>query len=527
MTREQFKVVVASSLGTIFEWYDFFLYGSLVAILSTLFFPTQHETAALLSALATFGAGFAVRPLGALVFGRIGDLLGRKYTFLITIVVMGASTALIGVLPTFDSIGWWAPILLVTLRLTQGLALGGEYGGAAVYVAEHAPEGQRGYQTSFINATASIGFLLSIIVILSCRMGMAEDDFRDWGWRVPFLLSIVLLGVSVYIRLQLKESPVFAELRGGGKLSRAPLRESFGDASNRKRVLIAVAVTASMTVLWYTAQFYCFVFLQTTLRIEFVTASVIIAIAVLIGVPLHVLGGALSDRFGRKPIMLIGMVGGILLLIPMFQALIVIGNPQLATARATVPVTLQAEPYRLFGPQSERGAATALRDALTTRGVSYINEKSVGNGEVVVVVGETRLVNPDVPTLVAALNAAGYPERSSLPQIRGLGDFTGAHLTMIALIVVMIFPAALIYGPVAAFLTELFPTRIRYTSLSLPYHLTAGWLGGFLPLSAAAIVLITGNVLAGLAYPIVISIASVILAWLFMPETRGIDLRER
>jgi MFS family permease len=526
MTREQFKVVFASSLGTVFEWYDFFLYGSLVALLSTLFFPPQHETAALLSALATFGAGFAVRPLGALVFGRIGDLVGRKHTFLITIVVMGLSTALIGLLPTFESIGWWAPVLLVTLRLTQGLALGGEYGGAAIYVAEHAPTARRGYQTSYINATASSGFLLSIAVILTCRITMDEADFREWGWRIPFLVSVLLLIVSVYIRLQLEESPIFAELRSTGRLSKAPLRESFGARANRRLVLIAVVAMASTTVVWYTAQFYAFVFLQTTLRIDFQTASVIIGLAVLIGVPLHVLAGALSDRLGRKPIIVTGMIVGALLLMPGFNLLIELGNPELAQARRNVAISIQAEPYRLSGNDAGAAQANALRDALTARGVSYETLPPRADGIVAVRVGEQELIGVDVPTLTSALTAAGFPERSSLPRIASPGDLAGRHWALIALIALMILPGALLYGPMAAFMVELFPTRIRYTSLSLPYHVASGWFGGFLPLTAAAIVLLTGDVLAGLYYPIVISIACFILALLFMPETRGRDLRE-
>ena len=525
MTREQLKVVFASSLGTIFEWYDFFLYGSLVAILSTLFFPKQHETMALLSALATFGAGFAVRPLGALVFGRIGDLVGRKRTFLVTIVVMGLSTALIGLLPTFDTIGWWAPILLVFLRLTQGLALGGEYGGAAIYVAEHAPTERRGYQTSFINATASTGFLLSILVILTCRLWIDETAFREWGWRIPFLVSVLLLAVSVYIRLQLQESPIFAELRGSKRLSQAPIRESFGNAANRRLVFIAVAVTASMTVVWYAAQFYAFVFLQATLKIDFQTASILVGLAVMIGVPLHVVAGAMSDRFGRKPIMLAGMALGALVLFPAFDRLIGLGNPQLAAARASVPVVLFAPPYRLFGGDETSGRADALRDALTSRGVSYDTQPVPPDGTLSVIVGAEEVVEPTVELLHATLNAAGYPEKSSLVPIRGPGDIDGRHMAIVLLIAFMILPAAMIYGPVAAFLVELFPTRIRYTSLSLPYHVTAGWLGGFLPLTAAAIVLFTGNVLAGLLYPVLITVASFVLSFLFMPETRGRDIR--
>lgn len=525
MTRAQLKVVVAASLGTIFEWYDFFLYGSLIAFLSRLFFPSQHETAALLSALATFGAGFAVRPLGALVFGRIGDLIGRKHTFLITIVVMGLSTALIGVLPAFETIGWWAPVMLVALRLTQGLALGGEYGGAAIYVAEHAPAERRGYHTSYINATASIGFVLSIVVILICRVSLGEEDFNAWGWRIPFLLSVLLLLVSVYIRMQLEESPIFAELRGSGKLSKAPVLESFGSSANRKLVFIAIASFAGTTVVWYTAQFYTLVFMQSTLRIDFQTASLIIGAAALIGVPLHIWAGALSDRFGRRVVMLSGMIAGALVLIPVYQQIIALGNPQLAAARASVPVTLHAEPYRLFGSDEAALDANRLRDALTARGVTYRTEPPRADGKLSLRIGPTELMTPDVPMLMAALSTAGFPEASSLRPIRSWADIGFAHLALVALIVVMIACAAMMYGPAAAFLVELFPTRIRYTSLSVPYHLTSGWLGGFLPLTAAAIVLLAGDVLAGLYYPIVITLASFVLSFLYMPETRGRDIR--
>ncbi len=525
MTRQQFKVVFASSLGTVFEWYDFFLYGSLVAFLSTLFFPQQHGTAALLSALATFGAGFAVRPLGALVFGRIGDLVGRKHTFLITIVVMGLSTALIGVLPTHASIGWWAPALLVTLRLTQGLALGGEYGGAAIYVAEHAPAARRGYQTSYINATASLGFLLSIVVILTCRVSTDEADFKEWGWRIPFLVSVLLLAVSVYIRLQLEESPVFAELRGSGRLCKAPLRESFGEPGNRRLVLICIAMMAGITVTWYTAQFYTLVFLQTTLKIDFQTAAILMGIAVLMSLPMNVISGALSDRVGRKYVMIASVLLGALVLYPAYQRLIPLGNPELAAARANVAVSIQATPHRLFAGGGEDVQGNALRDALTTRGVDYQTEPPRADGRIAVRIGVRELVDPDVPTLMAALTAAGFPEKSSLQPIRAVGDLNATHLALMGLIFLMIAPAAMGYGPVAAFLVELFPTRIRYTSLSLPYHVASGWFGGFMPLTAAAIVLFTGDVVAGLYYPITVALVGSLICIVLAPETLGRDIR--
>lgn len=525
MTREQRKVVVAASLGTIFEWYDFLLYGSLVAYLSALFFPPQNATSALLSALATFGAGFAVRPLGALLFGRIGDRIGRKHTFLITITVMGLSTALVGALPTFERIGWWAPILLVTLRLAQGLALGGEYGGAVIYVAEHAPREQRGHHTSYINATASLGFVLSIVVVVTCRLSLGEQTFNEWGWRLPFLLSVLLLAISVYVRLKLRETPLFVELQSSGKLSRSPIGESFGSAANRKLMLIAIAGFAGTTVVWYTSLFYAFVFLQTTLGIEMLTASVIAAIAVLIGVPLHVLAGMLSDRFGRRAVMLSGMLFGALSLIPSFQQIIVLGNPELARARETVPVAIHTQPYRPFADDPAAVEANSVRGTLTARGVSYASEPPRANASLVVRIGTKELIAPTTDEIGAALEAAGFPKKSSLRPIRGLADIGGAHLGIIALIAMMVAFSAMMYGPAAAFFVELFPTRIRYTSLSVPYHITSGWLGGFLPFTAAAIVLFTGNVLAGLWYPIAIALIGFTISFVFMPETRGRDLR--
>ena len=366
------KVIFASSLGTVFEWYDFYLYGTLAVFFSSLFFPPGNDTAAFLASLATFGAGFAVRPLGALVFGRIGDLIGRKYTFLITIVVMGLSTALVGVLPTYAQIGIWAPILLVTLRLAQGLALGGEYGGAATYVAEHAPQGQRGYYTSWIQTTATLGFFLSLAVILACRLGFGEDAFKAWGWRVPFLISVALLAVSVYIRLRLQESPVFAEMKAEGKLSRAPLTESFGQWSNARIVLLALlGATAGQGVVWYTGQFYALFFLQNTLKLDFQTAYLLIAAALVIGTPFFVVFGRLSDRIGRKRIMVAGCLLAALTFIPIFKGLTLSVNPALAEFQARAAVTVAGDDCRFHMFAKPKTACDQARDFLTKAGVNY------------------------------------------------------------------------------------------------------------------------------------------------------------
>jgi MFS family permease len=512
------RVIFASSLGTVFEWYDFYLYGTLAVFFSALFFPPGNETAAFLASLATFGAGFAVRPLGALVFGRIGDLIGRKYTFLITIVVMGLSTALVGVLPTYSQIGIWAPILLVGLRLAQGLALGGEYGGAATYVAEHAPRGKRGYYTSWIQTTATLGFFLSLAVILACRLGFGEETFRAWGWRVPFLISVVLLGVSVYIRLKLQESPVFAEMKAEGRLSRAPLTESFGQWRNARVVLLALlGATAGQGVVWYTGQFYALFFLQNTLKLDFQSAYWLIAAALLLGTPFFVVFGRLSDRIGRKRIMVAGCVIAALTYIPIFKGLTLAVNPALSEFEERAAVTVAGDDcrFRIFAKPAT--PCDQARDFLTKAGVSYERVEPEAGLDVVTTIAGARLAGFDESAYRAALAAAGYPAAADPARVH--------WPAALGLLFVLMIYVTMVYGPIAAYLVELFPTRIRYSSMSLPYHIGNGWFGGFLPFLAAALVVLSGNVYYGLWYPIAVAAMSGIVGLLALRETKDVDLR--
>jgi MFS family permease len=507
-------VIFASSLGTVFEWYDFYLYGTLAVFFGALFFPPGNDTGALLASLATFGAGFAVRPFGAIVFGRIGDLVGRKYTFLITIVIMGSSTALVGCLPTYASIGIWAPILLVSLRLLQGLALGGEYGGAATYVAEHAPDRERGLQTSWIQTTATIGFFLSLIVILLCRTSMTADDFKVWGWRIPFLVSVILLGVSVYIRLMLSESPVFTEMKNTGRTSKAPLTESFAHWGNAKLVLLALfGATAGQGVVWYGGQFYALYFVSATLKVDFQTTYWLIGIALLVGTPLFLFFGWLSDKIGRKPIIMAGCLLAVITYIPIFQGLTHAINPALEAASAASPVSIAAGEcnFRVFSPPAT--TCDKAKDVLAKAGVSYSNLPPVAGKDVVVMIGSTEIDGFDAKAMTEALKSAGYPSAADASKINW-----PMALALLSLLMVYV---AMVYGPIAAFLVELFPARIRYTSMSLPYHIGNGIFGGFLPLLAAAIVVETGNIYAGLYYPIGIAAMSFIVGSLFIRETRG------
>lgn len=524
MTRTPMtRVVLAASTGTVFEYYDFMLYGSLAVFFGVLFFPPGNETAALLASLATFGAGFAIRPLGAVIFGRLGDRVGRKRTFLITIVLMGLSTALVGVLPSFEVIGWWAPALLVLLRLLQGLALGGEFGGAAIYVAEYCDDSRRGYFTSWIQTTATFGLVLSLLVIIGCRSLLGEEAFREWGWRIPFLLSVVLLALSVYIRSRIAESPLFEQLKQRGELSESPVRETLLSGEHRSRMVAALAVAAAMAVSWYTAQFYSLVFLQTALLIDSSTANLLIVITLLIGVAAYVGAGALSDRVGRKPVILAGIVVSLAAIFPVYRALIDVGHPTLVQAQQRAPVTVYAAPTRFdpFADASQLDEATRARDFLARRGISYSNAAPLPEQTLVISVAGERLRGFDRDALRAALERSGYPAGPAVAALKSPGDFDRTHLTLVGLILVMVIGAGLTCGPGAGWLAEIFPTRIRYTALSIPYHVTAGWLGGFMPLTATWLVARSGDVTAGLWYPVIVLGIALLLALALMPETRG------
>ncbi|MEJ1962523.1 MAG: MFS transporter [Gammaproteobacteria bacterium] len=537
--RAHRKVIFASSLGTVFEWYDFYLYGSLSAVISKQFFAGVNDTTAYIFALLAFAAGFFVRPFGALVFGRLGDLIGRKHTFLITILIMGGSTALVGLLPGYESIGVAAPIILITLRLLQGLALGGEYGGAATYVAEHAPEGRRGFYTSWIQTTATMGLFLSLLVILACRLSMG-DAFNEWGWRVPFLVSIILLGVSVYIRLQLQESPAFLEIKAQGKLSKAPLKESFGNREGLKLVVLALlGATAGQAVVWYCGQFYALFFLEKVLQVASADANLMIAAGLAIGTPFFVVFGALSDRIGRKRIVLAGCVLAALTYFPVFRALTHYANPALEAAVATAPVTVVANPddcsfqFDPVGKKAFTRSCDVAKSALATAGVPYSNEPAqgaegltrvrIGNGGAAMTVDSfegAALSAKDFKTqtdafrakLKGALTAAGYPPRADPARVnRPMVILVCAYLVLLV---------TMVYGPIAAWLVEMFPTRIRYTSMSLPYHIGNGWFGGFLPVTSFAIVAATGDIYRGLWYPVVVAALTAVIGALFLKDTR-------
>jgi MFS family permease len=535
LDRKHKLVIFASSLGTVFEWYDFYIYGTLATFFGRLFFPPGNETAAFLSSLALFGVGFSVRPFGALVFGRIGDLVGRKYTFLVTIVVMGLSTALVGVLPTYATIGFWAPVILVFLRLAQGLALGGEYGGAATYVAEHAPPGKRGAFTSWIQTTATLGFFLSLAVILGLRQAMSPETFAAWGWRIPFLFSIVLLGVSVYIRLKLQESPVFAAMKAQGKGSKAPLTESFGTWSNGKVVLKALfGATAGQGVVWYAGQFYVLYFLTATLKLDYVSAYIFVAIGLVIGTPFFVVFGRLSDRIGRKGIMMTGCLLAVLTYQPIFKGLTRAVNPALADAMAQTPVVLHTTEHRgtvaitlaaivdasgkIVGAKKNVTQTDQARNYLNTRGIPFALAPARPEGPLVLTVGGAVVSGFDQQAYEAGLAPAGYPRVADPARVN--------RPMVIMLLSVLMLYVTMVYGPIAAFLVELFPTRIRYTSMSLPYHIGNGWFGGFLPLIAASIVVFTGDIYAGLWYPIAIAGMSFVIGMFFLPETKDRELSD-
>jgi MFS family permease len=515
LPREERRVILASSLGTMFEWYDFYLYATLAPFFADLFFPRGNDTAALLSAFATYAAGFLVRPFGALVFGRVGDMVGRKYTFLVTIVCMGAATFAVGLLPTYASIGWLAPTLLVTLRLIQGLALGGEYGGAATYVAEHAPEHRRGANTSWIQTTATLGFFLALVVILGCRTAMSAEAFAEWGWRLPFALSALLLVFSVYIRLRLEESPVFLRIKQEGRTSAAPLTESFARWGNARIVLLSLfGATAGQGVVWYTGQFYALFFLTITLKLDFQYAYLLIAGSLLVGTPLFIFFGWLSDRIGRLRIIMVGCLLAALTYIPLFRGLTHYVNPALEAAQAQTSITVVARDcsFHLFvGPWSTFSECDRARDHMTKSGVSFNStEAAADEPDVVTTIGTTVLTGFDASAYGAALRDAAFPARADPAQV----NWVMAELILI----VMVLYVTMVYGPIAAFLVELFPARIRYTSMSLPYHIGNGWFGGILPLLATAIVAATGNIYAGLWYPIGVAVMSLVVGTVFLRD---------
>ncbi|MFZ3483134.1 MFS transporter [Sphingomonas sp. 3-13AW] len=542
VTQNEKLVIAASSLGTVFEWYDFYLYGLLATIITAQFFSGVNETTGFIFALAAFAAGFAVRPFGALVFGRIGDMVGRKNTFLVTMGIMGLSTFVVGLLPSYATAGVAAPIALVVLRLLQGLALGGEYGGAATYVAEHAPNNKRGLYTSFIQTTATFGLFAALLIVIGTRYAVGEEAFASWGWRVPFLISILLLGVSMWIRLQMSESPVFQKMKAEGKTSKAPLTEAFANWSNLKVVLVALLGAAmGQGVIFYTSQFYALFFLEKTLRVDGATTNILVAIALLIGTPAFVFFGWLSDKIGRKPVLLTGFLLSALLYYPLFQAMSHAANPALYEAQQTTPVSVVADPKECsvqFDPigknRFDSTSCDIAKAYLAKAGVSYTNVAApAGTIASIQVAGKTLpAVDPATVTgaaradaiqaygaqVQAALTDAGYPA--------GAADPARINKPMVvAILVVLVLLVTMAYGPIAALLVELFPTRIRYTAMSLPYHIGNGWFGGFLPTTAFAMVAATGNIYYGLWYPIVIAAITLVVALLFLPETfrRSID----
>jgi MFS family permease len=513
---EERRVIFASSLGTVFEWYDFYIYAVLAPFFAAVFFPPGNQTTALLNAFVNYAAGFLVRPFGALFFGRIGDLVGRKYTFLVTITVMGLSTALVGFLPTYSKIGMLAPLLLLLLRLAQGLALGGEYGGAATYVAEHAPENKRGAHTAWIQTTATLGLFLALVVIWVCRNQMTVDDFRSWGWRIPFILSIVLLVISIYIRLKLNESPLFKAMKEQGKGSKAPLSESFGQWSNLKIVILALlGATAGQGVVWYTGQFYALFFLQTTLKVPFETVYLLIAASLVIGTPFFLVFGRLSDRIGRKWIMMSGCLLGVLTYFFLFGKLTHYANPALESFNQRVKTTLTATDCQvhIFAlPTTRYSDCDKVRNFLTSRSISYNNIEGPAGSAPVIKMDDVEISGVNEARLKEVLATKGYPAK---------WDPAGLNWPMVLLIlVIMVLYVTMVYGPIAAYLVELFPTRIRYTSMSLPYHIGNGWFGGMLPLTASALVAASGDIYYGLWYPIIVAAMTFVIGSLFVRETK-------
>ena len=520
--REERRVIFASSLGTVFEWYDFYIYATLAPFFASVFFPPGNQTTALLNAFVNYAAGFLVRPFGALVFGRIGDLVGRKYTFLITIAVMGLSTALVGVLPTYASIGMLSPVLLLLLRLAQGLALGGEYGGAATYVAEHSPDEKRGYNTSWIQTTATLGFLLCLLVIGLCRSNLSYAAFRSWGWRIPFLASIVLLMISIYIRLKLQESPVFRKMKSEGKGSKAPLKDSFANWKNAKVVILAlIGATAGQGVVWYTGQFYALFFLGTTLKIAWDTVYWLIALSLAIGTPFFIVFGKLSDKIGRKWIMMIGCLLAVFTYRPLFAGLTHYGNPELEAFNQKNKITLTAtncQVHIFATPLTKYSDCDKVQNFLSARSLEYEKIPGTPGSPPVIAINETKITGVDEAKLKTVLAGLAYPTTAKDSEIN--------KPMILLLLTIMVIYVTMVYGPIAAFLVELFPTRIRYTSMSLPYHIGNGWFGGLLPLIATALVAATGDIYYGLWYPIIVAAMTFVVGSLFVRETKHHRIRD-
>jgi MFS family permease len=528
MTSEERLVIFASSLGTVFEWYDFYIYGTLGVFLAKYFFSNVPANVGFIFALLAFAAGFAVRPFGALIFGRFGDMIGRKYTFLVTMGLMGFGTFFIGVLPGYATWGIMAPVVLIALRLIQGLALGGEYGGAAIYVAEHAPPNKRGYYTSWIQTTATLGLFMALLLVLGIRTAMGEEAFGDWGWRIPFLLSAILLAVSLWIRLKLNESPLFKRMVDEGKQSKRPLSEAFGEWSNLKIAILALlGATAGEAVVWYGGQFYALFFLTQTLKVPGASAAIMIAIALLIGTPCFILFGALSDRIGRKPIMLAGFALAAVTYFYIFAGITHFANPKLEAALANAPVTVTADPnecsfqFKATGTEKFTTGCDNIKSALVNLSVNYTNINAPAGTKASVKIGDQTLASdtPDLAkAIAAAVKAHGYPASADPADIN-------YPMTVLMLVILVVY-VTMVYGPIAAWLVELFPTRIRYSGVSLPYHIGNGWFGGFLPATVFAIVAATGNIYSGLWYPIGIAAMSFVVALIFLPETKDRDISQ-